>query len=50
MDLWIRAVLSGVVLGVAVFIILYRPSDRRARDWAFAVIGLILGYWLRPAP
>lgn len=48
MDLLIRAALSSVIVGVAVFIILFRPVDRRARDWAFGAIGLILGYWLRP--
>jgi hypothetical protein len=39
--------ISTLVLFVSFYIILFRPEDRKGRDWAFAVVGLILGYWLK---
>jgi hypothetical protein len=38
---------SIVVLSVALYVVLFRADDRKARDWAFGAIGLILGYWLK---
>jgi len=32
------------MLLVALYIILFRPTDRKARKWAFGVVGAILGY------
>jgi hypothetical protein len=46
MDLW-KAGISGAVLVVSFFIILFRKEDQEARKWAFGAIGFILGYWLR---
>ena len=47
MDAWMKAVLSlGIVLA-ALYIVLFKSEDRKARDWAFGAIGLILGYWLK---
>lgn len=46
-QLWARAAISSTVLVVASFVILFRPADRKARDWAFTAVGLLLGYWLR---
>lgn len=47
MDAWMKPALSLAVVAVSFFIILKRRDDRNARDWAFGVIGLILGYWLK---
>lgn len=47
MDTWMKATLSVSVVLVSFYIILTRQEDRKARDWAFGVVGLILGYWLR---
>jgi hypothetical protein len=41
MNLW-KAVGSGVVLLVCLYIILYRPEDDKARKWAFGVVSIIL--------
>jgi hypothetical protein len=38
---------SYLVLFAALYIIVRRPEDSKARDWAFGVVGLILGYWLK---
>jgi hypothetical protein len=38
---------STVVLSVALYVVLFKADDRKARDWAFGAIGLILGYWLK---
>jgi hypothetical protein len=37
----------AVVLFASLYIILFRPEDREAREWAFVIVGLILGYWLK---
>lgn len=42
-----KHVVSGAVLVVCFFVVLFRRDDRKAREWAFGAIGLILGYWLR---
>ena len=48
MDLWTRVVLSLGVAALAGYVILFRPKDHQAREWAFGVLGLLLGYWLAP--
>jgi hypothetical protein len=47
MDTLMRMILSGYVSAIALYIILNKTKDHKARAWAFGVIGLILGYWLR---
>lgn len=44
----IRVVLSAVVLLLASYLILFRKTDRKANDWAFWALGVIMGYWLGP--
>ncbi|HTG34360.1 MAG TPA: hypothetical protein VLB76_15645 [Thermoanaerobaculia bacterium] len=46
MNLW-KVTFSGAVLLMCFFIILCKPEDRKARDWAFGAVGLMLGYWLQ---
>ena len=48
MDPWIKALLTLGVAALAAYVILFRPDDRKAREWAFGVLGLLLGYWLAP--
>lgn len=40
--------LFALLLVAALYVIVFRPTDRRARDWAFGVAGAILGYLLAP--
>jgi hypothetical protein len=42
-----RVVVSFVVLIVAIYIILNNGYPDATIKWAFGVIGLILGYWLK---
>ena len=39
--------ISTVVLMAALYVIICRPEDKEARDWAIAVVGVLLGYWLK---
>lgn len=36
----------ALVLLVALYVIVFRPNDNRAREWAFGVVGAILTYAL----
>lgn len=47
MELWMKVVLSVSILSTSVFIILFRPKDRQAREYAVWLTGMVLGYWLR---
>lgn len=47
MNLWMKAVLSLAVVGVSLYIILTRPADEAARQWAVGTISFALGYWLK---
>jgi hypothetical protein len=47
-EIWVRTFLSFGVAALAGFVILFRPKDDKAREWAFGVLGLLLGYWLAP--
>lgn len=45
--LFIRIGLSVVVLGVSLFIVLSQKFSSDYTKWAFGMIGLVVGYWLR---
>jgi hypothetical protein len=47
MDTWIKAVLSGSIGGVSLYILLFRRGDRQAREYAMWLLGALMGYWLR---
>ncbi len=47
MDPWMKAVLSLAIVGVSLYVILTRPWDEAARQWAVGSIGFILGYWFK---
>jgi hypothetical protein len=41
-----RALISCVLLGVAVYILVIEPSPNdAAQKWAYGIVGTILGYW-----
>lgn len=39
----IRAALTFGVAALAAYVILFRPRDHKAREWAFGTLGLMLG-------
>jgi xanthine/uracil permease len=39
---------SLLVLGSSLFIILSGQYDNESQKWAFGVVGMIVGFWLRP--
>jgi hypothetical protein len=41
-------VVSVLVLGSSLFIILSGQYDNESQKWAFGVVGMIVGFWLRP--
>jgi len=43
----VRIALTAIVLLASLYVVLFRPRDKTAREWAFGVIGLILGHWLK---
>jgi len=45
--LFVRIGLSVVVLGASLFIILSQKFSSDSSKWAFGMIGLVVGYWLR---
>ena len=45
--LFVRIGLSVVVLGVSLFIVLSQKFSSDYAKWAFGMIGLVVGYWLR---
>ena len=45
------ALVSVVLLGASLWVILSRRYDDAAENWAIAVVGSIIGFWLRgPIP
>ena len=46
MHTWFREVFSLALILVSVFI-LYRPKDKRDREYAMWLLGALMGYWLR---
>jgi hypothetical protein len=47
MDPWIKATLTLMLGGVSAYIIIARPKDRQAREYAMWLLGALMGYWLR---
>ena len=45
--LWMRVVVTLIVLLCALYIILSRHYEADQQKWAFGVIGTVLGYWLK---
>ncbi len=45
---WVRIVITGILLLAALYIILSKSYDGSSKNWAFGVMGTIVGYWLKP--
>lgn len=43
----LQALVSGIVLFAALYLILSGAADSESQKWAFGTIGLILGFWLK---
>lgn len=44
---WMQPVVSLSVIGVSLYIILFRQEDEAARQWAVGAIAFVMGYYLR---
>jgi len=44
----IRVFFSIAVLGVALYVIIRRDYSRDSKEWAFGVVGFVLGFWFQP--
>jgi len=42
-----KLIFSVGVLFSALYVLIRRPQDAKAREWVYVVLGLLLGYWLR---
>ena len=42
-----QIVISLVVLATALYVVVARPEATDDHKWAYAIIGTIVGYWLR---
>jgi hypothetical protein len=40
--------LSLVVVGAALYVILFKPDAPEDHKWAYGAVALVLGFWLRP--
>jgi hypothetical protein len=43
----IQAFLTGALMAAAFFIIVSKRYDPNDKLWAYAIVGMIVGYWLR---
>ena len=46
--LWMAVAVSIIVLASALYVILSGSNDVSSEKWAFATVGTIIGFWLRP--
>jgi hypothetical protein len=46
-EAWVKAGLSVAVVSVSLYVILSRPHDEAARQWAVGALAFILGYYFR---
>jgi hypothetical protein len=42
-----QVALSLLVAVAALYLVLFQETDGEAQKWAFGVIGIILGFWLK---
>jgi len=45
--LGVQILVSLVILSASLYIIISRGYDEPSAKWAFSMIGLLVGYWLR---
>jgi hypothetical protein len=44
---FVRIGISLIVLGAALYVILSQNFTDESSKWAFGIVGIVLGYWLR---
>jgi hypothetical protein len=44
---WAQVVISAILLIFSIYIIIIEPADSSKLKWAFGIIGIIIGYWLK---
>jgi hypothetical protein len=44
---WVRVAMSFCLLGAALYIILSKRFQPKDKHWAYGLIGILLGYWLK---
>ena len=44
---WMQVVLSLLVVMAALYLVLLQDADTEAQKWAYGIIGIILGFWLK---
>jgi hypothetical protein len=44
---FMQVLVSIVLLAAALFVILSKKYDAKAKHWAYATVGLITGFWLK---
>lgn len=42
------AIISLMLIGAALYVILSQQYADDVQKWAFGVIGVVIGYWLKP--
>jgi uncharacterized membrane protein len=42
-----KVLVSVVILIAALFVILSKNYDAKAKHWAYGMVGLIMGFWLK---
>ena len=46
-ELWTRISVTAVVLGCSIYMILSNHYSADQQKWAYGVVGIVLGYWLK---
>jgi hypothetical protein len=44
---WVQVIISAILLIVSILIIVFESSDSVKLKWAFGIVGIIIGYWLK---
>lgn len=44
---WAQVVISGILLLFSIYLISSEPADSVKLKWAFGIVGIVIGYWLK---
>lgn len=45
--IWVQVILTAVLGLFTIYLIAHEPDDSVKLKWAFGIIGIIIGYWLK---
>ena len=45
--IWAQVAVSAILLFSSLILIFSEPADSAKLKWAFGIIGIIIGYWLK---